>query len=125
MWDYQEYELVSRLLDQMVAAEPNRRLGSGTEVVRAVDELKRQIESGGHALDLTLKHKCSFCMAGLYKVLVAPQGPASRESMTWLAKLFGIHGNTPTPILLVCENCGHLQCFRPDLTGGPDRWRWE
>lgn len=123
-----EWELVNGLLDQMIVAEPFRRTLSAEVLLLKVDGLISVIRAGGHPITLEVPHRCLFCAQGAYKVVVNGLRPGSRLDRTFLqiandeaSSIFGLGAPTagvptvPHWLIMVCEACGHVQLFRPDL----------
>jgi serine/threonine protein kinase len=132
-----EYELINELFDVAIVESPLQRIPSAPELLRRVEELIRVVRAGGHAITLTVPHRCLFCAQGEYEViadgtqaglidrrnLISHQSIANnrvRSVLGWAAP------NSPVWLVLVCKACGNVQAFRPDLV--PEalkRWRRE
>jgi serine/threonine protein kinase len=120
-----EYALVNQLLDRMIVAEPSHRFTGAQPLLLAVDGLVSVIRAGGHAITLDVPHRCLFCAQGQYKVLINGLKPGKRLDRTYqqisnddASSFFGWDApipGSPTWLILVCESCGHVQVFRPDL----------
>ena len=121
-----QYELVNQLLDRMIAADPWQRHQSAAVTLAAVEGLMGVIDKGGHAIDLGTSQLCSFCAQGVYRIVVDGLKSGSRLGRTYqeiacddASSVFGLRApaaGVPTQwLIMVCEACGHVQVFRPDL----------
>jgi serine/threonine protein kinase len=125
-----EYELVNQLLDRAIVADPMRRYLGVELLLAAVDGLIRVVLAGGRAITLNVAHRCLFCAQGDYAVAVDtladwyPGAPGNSFIVTKgrAHELFGLQptGN-PAWLILVCNACGNVQTFRPDLVSETER----
>ena len=123
--DRREFELVHEILDKMIVHEPLARYPSGTVVVEAVQGLMGVLEAKGRPILIDFAHRCDFCGQGEYKFQNTPEDLArnlgASESIGLVAPSI-----TPQPaqyshnffMVAICEKCGHVQLFRPDLVKG-------
>jgi hypothetical protein len=128
------YELVNQLLDAAIVQDWSNRIGTASELLAKVEDVMRVVAAGGHALTLSVPHRCMFCARGAYRVAVdmtrpLPEGAANQgrrhaEDSSNVGKLgFNPIANA-TWIILVCDRCGHVLTFRPDrATGGSQNWK--
>jgi serine/threonine protein kinase len=123
-----EYELVNQLLDRAIVADPFRRYLGAELLVAAVDGLASVVRAGGHAITLSVPHRCLFCAQGDYTVIVntlndsVPFAPSHIVTKDKAHDLFGLQSTgSPGWLILVCRACGHVQIFRPDLVPEPER----
>jgi serine/threonine protein kinase len=123
--DRREFELVHELLDKMIVEEPLQRYQSATIVVEAVTGLIQVLEANGRPILLDFAHRCSFCGQGEYKF---HNGPEDLQRNAAVSDSMGLRtpAQNPQPaqynynfyMIAVCNKCGHMQFFRPDLVKG-------
>ena len=129
------YELVNQLFDAVIVAAPFQRVLGAPQLLGRVDGLISVVRSGGHAITLAVPHRCMFCAQGEYVVKIdhtkpIPNRTANEQSRAMMARdqeiqRFGFTPlDSPSWIIMVCEACGHVLTFRPDL--GKDAMRnWQ
>ena len=97
---------VHQLLDVMIVYDPTERLRNASVMASNIAELKRLLRGGFP----TLEHRprsCRYCGVGTYK----PIGDSQDKSAVFN---FGFDStNPPLPIIFVCDNCGHVEMFKP------------
>jgi serine/threonine protein kinase len=112
-----EYELINQLLDRTIVAAPELRIPTARSLASEVNELLSVMKAGGHAITLEVPHRCMFCAQGTYKVVidgVSGSAEAARnEAQSMLG--WGVPGPYPKWLIMVCDACGNVQIFRPDL----------
>ena len=123
--DRREFELVHELLDRMIVEEPLKRYPSATVVVEAVTGLIQVLEANGRPILLSFSHRCSFCGQGEYQF---HNGPEDLQRNAAASASMGLRVPPPIPqpalyannfyMIAVCNKCGHVQFFRPDLVKG-------
>ena len=112
------YELINQLFDRTIVHQAESRIQNARALVAEVDQLISVMNAGGHAISLEVPHRCLFCAQGEYKVVVngLQDGDAQRASgeaqslLGWAAP-----GPYPGWLIMVCQTCGNVQVFRPDL----------
>jgi serine/threonine-protein kinase len=112
------YELINQLLDKTIVENPSLRIQNARSLLSEVDTLFSVIKAGGHAISLEVSHRCIFCAQGEYKVVVNGLQDGDAQSANGQAQsMFGwvAPGNYPKWLLMVCQACGNVQVFRPDL----------
>jgi len=128
------YELVNELLDSAIVQDWRGRTIDAAQFLQKVEGLISIVSAGGHAITLSVPHRCTFCAQGAYKVVVDTTGPLGvtafdqsqqRQWRDGKVKAFGFTPiNSPIWLILVCESCGHVLLFRPDLA--PDAMKkWQ
>lgn len=116
----QAYELINELLDRTIVADPAKRLHNAGALLSEVDDLIAAVENGGHAITIHVAHRCIFCAQGTYKIVVNSLEPNSDVERGKAHSLFGWQVPKPYPrwLIMVCDVCGNVQTFRPDLPEG-------
>jgi len=129
-----DYELVNQLLDVAIVQDWRKRISTPSKLLAKVEDVMRVVAAGGHALTLSVPHRCMFCARGEYKVAVdmtrplpagAPNQGFRHAQDSSDVRNFGFTpiGNA-TWIILVCEVCGHVLTFRPDRARhGLQNWK--
>jgi serine/threonine protein kinase len=111
------YELINQLFDKAIVVRPNLRIQNATALLSEVDQLLSVMRAGGHAISLEVRHRCIFCAQGEYKVVVngleGNAQAASSEAQSMLG--WQVPGPYPAWLIMVCQACGNIQAFRPDL----------
>ena len=112
------FELISRLLDKAITASPAERTQSAIDLLSELDQLIEVIEAGGHAIGIDVRQRCIFCARGRYAVMVdevtgPPEG--SKSAATKFGLTFYDSHPRARPLIMVCDYCGNVQMFRPDL----------
>jgi serine/threonine protein kinase len=64
------YELVNQLLDAAIVQDWSKRISTPSKLLAKVEDVMRVVAAGGHALTLSVPHRCMFCARGAYKVAV-------------------------------------------------------
>ena len=132
--DRREYELVHELLDKMIAHSPRARYRDAKVAAEAVTRLIRILEANGRPILIDFFSHVLPSVAGReYKFLNGPED--LREGTTRLRQpgcsLWGRPVMSPQPaqyshnffMISLCDVCGHVQFFRPDLVkGAKDLW---
>jgi serine/threonine protein kinase len=111
------YELINQLLDRCIVSQPSQRIQDAVSLVYEVDQLINVIEAGGYPITLEVPHRCLFCAKGTYKVVVngLQDGTEMNESNR-ANSMFGWGApDRPVWLVMVCDACGNVQIFRPDL----------
>jgi serine/threonine protein kinase len=128
------WELVNELLDSMIVQDWTKRTIDGATLSQKVHRLISVVRAGGHAITLSVSHRCMFCAQGEYKVQYDGTAPlptdafrqgqeTTRRSLVIRNLGFSTPGNSVW-IILVCEKCGHVLTLRPDLAPNSlDTWR--
>ncbi|HWZ45436.1 MAG TPA: serine/threonine-protein kinase [Candidatus Saccharimonadales bacterium] len=113
----QNVELINQLLDEAIIEHPEARIPTAIDLLYKVDRLIARMEAGGHAISLEVSHRCLFCAEGQYKVLVNGLEGNAQAAGSEASSLFGWGAPTAYPawLIMVCDFCGNVQTFRPDL----------
>ncbi len=113
----QAYELINELFDRTIVADPTKRIQNAGSLLSEVDDLICVIENGGHAISIHSPHRCIFCAQGLYRIVVNGLEAGSEAERAKASSLFGWQAPQPHPrwLIMVCDQCGNVQTFRPDL----------
>ena len=119
------WELVKELLDSTIVQDWTKRTIDGALLSQKVDGLISVVRAGGHAITLSVPHRCMFCAQGEYKVHhdgTAPlpadalrQGQETTRRDTVVRNTGFTNAASSAWIILVCRKCGHILTFRPDL----------
>jgi serine/threonine protein kinase len=122
------YHFVNDLLDRMIVADPGGRLPQAGQVSDEVRTIIRLLEAGGHPLDFSIPQQCAYCANGHYEKFFETDRDGRITQMP-----FNYHApSVPMDInkwqqsraILVCDNCGHEQTFRPMFKGsGKSLWK--
>lgn len=104
------YLHVNRLLDQMIVADPSKRLKDAAEVGRAARTLYGVWLGGYNAVHPRLPQRCTYCGQDNYYEPLTPRN-------------FGLNSTgDPKAKVLICPSCGHSQIFRLDYAKKRDWW---
>jgi serine/threonine protein kinase len=128
------WELVNELLDSMIVQDWRNRTLDGKVLLEQVDHLISVVRARGHAIKLSVPHRCMFCAQGEYKVhhdgtvpLPTDAFRQNQEAMRREAVVKSLGFNVPgssASIIMTCDKCGHVLNFRPDLArNGLATWR--
>ena len=108
------------LLDRMIVQDPAGRFGSMSEFRGKVEEVKQLISGGftpipgpGEPIPDRVPIRCRHCGRGSYQRYDRDDSHAFRSSLRedW--------------ITVVCNYCGHIETFRPDLAKKVKQPSWE
>ena len=123
--DRREYELLHQLLDRMIVHEPFSRYGNAGLTAQAVTGLIQVLEANGRPILIDFAHRCSFCGQGEYEFQNTPEDSPRNVAVS---KSMGLTAPVQNPqpaqyshnfyMIAVCNKCGHVQVFRPDLVKG-------
>jgi serine/threonine protein kinase len=111
------YELINQLLDRTVVATPESRIPTARSLVSEVDQLLSVMKAGGHAITLEVPQRCMFCAQGTYRVVIDGVGGSAQSASGQAQSMLGwsVPGPYPNWLIMVCDTCGNVQIFRPDL----------
>lgn len=110
----QAYELLNELFDRTIVAEKSKRIQNAGSLLDEVDELIEVIEHDGHAASIYVPHRCLFCAQGHYGILENTlDGGRAKEAISQLG--WNVPQPSPRWLIMVCDQCGNIQTFRPDL----------
>lgn len=107
-----QMEHITRLLDQMIVAEPTAR-GSLKAIMSSAMRIQSLIHRGINPVSATIPQSCNFCGWGKYDVVVRNGNGVYNFGLSPV-------GN-PNWKILACTECGHIQLFRLDHAK-PDNW---
>ena len=115
------------LLDRSLTENPEGRFKDGGEFLKAVDGVLEKFDMEAHVLDLEVVQKCLYCVDGNYRLQLlhepkayAPRLPDDKTPF----RFWGSNSMDQKPwMALVCDNCGHVQFFRRDLTKDVTKWK--
>ena len=111
-----EQELITRLLDQTITKEPGTRLASAPDVLFHLDALVEVIRAGGRAVGVNTPQRCLFCARGQYLPVANGVTEFHQDARSVADKLgFRLQEPHPRILIMVCDFCGNMQVFRPDL----------
>jgi serine/threonine protein kinase len=123
------------LLDKTIVGDPEKRFPDANAFAEGIKQAIRRIEMHAHAINRDAPQLCSYCGIGIYRTMVE-YSQASEQipgqigmptiKTTGAAQLTGGFGFEPRGsywLIFVCDYCGHVQMFRPDLGGKPDIWK--
>jgi hypothetical protein len=112
---------VYELLEKTIVVNPRDRYANAGELVNAVDDVILKIERDAHVLDMRLPQHCMYCRTGTYQIRLYTAGKPPSFSDIRIGDAFSFWGNNYMDqknwMVLVCNNCGNAQMFRPDLAG--------
>jgi hypothetical protein len=122
------------LLDKTIADSPSQRFVDGSTLLIAVREAIRLIECEANYIDRNAPQRCIYCRRGYYKVQVEYTRTEERIPGTTsttakkigddaLVRDFGFEPKGSYWLIAVCNRCGNVQMFRPDLTGVEAVWQ--
>jgi serine/threonine protein kinase len=110
------------LFDKTICEKPNARLPNANDVREATDTIIRLIEAKSHVIDLRVPQLCSYCGIGTYKVVADNTSPNNRSRSLDIQDFgFNLVGISLW-LILVCDNCGNVQIFRPDHAKNEETW---
>jgi len=120
------WELANELLDSTIVQDWTKRTIDAGQLSQKVDGLISVVRAGGHAITLSVPHRCTFCAQGEYRILLDATEPFPSEPNAHIAEIRrrgdAVRGlgfaltSTSVWIILACEKCGHVLTFRSDLT---------
>ncbi|MGD0017232.1 MAG: serine/threonine-protein kinase [Verrucomicrobiia bacterium] len=116
------FYLIYELLDQLIVADPSKRIGDANELLKHFDILVKRIELRAHAIDLNAPQLCTYCGTGKYRRVVNAdtlQSPGSADISNFGLNIVG----APFWLIMVCSHCGHVQMFRPDHAEDRNAWK--
>ena len=113
-------EHVKRLLDHMIVAEPEERW-SLDRIRRQVVLTKRLVMGEYNPVGPDVAARCNYCGIGYYFLV-------GRDATSAAAADFIAPGRPTKWRILVCNECGHSETFRPDIAanlGHSDSTPWD
>ena len=114
---------VYELLDATIAHDPGKRgFENASEFATAVEQILRRIEMGANVIGWEVPQTCLYCGGGTYQRAFSNFIDNNPEDSGFN---FGIQLVNPRHhkwLVLACDNCGHLQWFRPDLSKDKTIW---
>lgn len=113
-WNNIYLEHVNRLLDLMIAAEPETRVGVDAILILC-KRVTRLVEKEYNPVSNNIRQLCTYCGQGYY-VLRAKSNTALRA--------FGFQpAGAHDWRIFTCNACGHVQAFRVDMAERKDWWK--
>jgi protein kinase-like protein len=114
------------ILDRTIVMNARDRYQNAGELLKALDGVILRIEQDAHVLDKRIPQHCLYCRRGHYEVrLLSPSTPASLSEPR-IGDPFGFWGTNQMDnkswMILVCDECGNTQMFRPDIAGR-ENWK--
>jgi serine/threonine protein kinase len=109
-----QLERVNRLLDRMIAEDPEDRYAVAYEPAREARDIAYLIEKDYRVVSDKLLSRCTFCGLGVY-IKVPSNTPNEVEA-------FGFRPVNAKWRIMACNHCGHIQLFRLDKTADPAVW---
>ncbi len=107
-----EMEHINRLLDHMIVEDPKKR-GKLGDIIHSANRIDQLISRGISPVTPDKAMSCTFCGWGKYEIKF--MGPHVYN--------FGLSPvGKPDWRVLVCDECGHVQLFRLDLTRKDSWW---
>jgi len=120
------FHFVYEILDKTIATKPSDRYENAGELLAALDGVILRIEQNAHVLNMGVPQHCLYCRSGRYQLRLYTPGKPATLSDRIMGDAFGFWGNNymgeKSWMILVCDNCGNVQMFRPDLAGR-DKWK--
>lgn len=117
-----ESYLINELLDKMIVYEPKKRFKDGNAVLRELNVLIRRLNMGVNSIGSGIPQTCIYCGKGSYQKHV--HNKPNDGDAYYQVRSFGLGPGTGNPswIIFVCDYCGNVQMFRPDLSEGENLW---
>jgi serine/threonine protein kinase len=112
------YEVINQFFDKTIVYNRSSRIETARVLLSEVDRMLSILRAGGHAISLEVQHRCLFCADGVYKVVAnGLQDGDAQAANSEAHSMFGwvVPGNYPKWLIMVCQTCGNVQVFRPDL----------
>jgi serine/threonine protein kinase len=110
------YEVINQFFDKTIVYNLASRLENARILLSEVDRLLPILRANGHAISLEVQHRCIFCAQGIYEVVANGLEDATLASRVAQSMLgWAVPGNYPAWLIMVCQKCGNIQAFRPDL----------
>jgi hypothetical protein len=111
------FELISQLLDKTIVESPSQRLSSAVDLFYEVEQLIEVMEAHGNAVGLDSPQRCIFCTRGQYRVVIDSVNDGMNDSKMLAQAQLGLALTQShiRMIVMVCDYCGNMQTFRPDL----------
>jgi serine/threonine protein kinase len=107
-------ELISRLLDRCVIANPDQRLESAEKLATLLGRARTAIREQHPVAGVDSTYRCLFCRTGTYKVIATSfdQGNAHNNG-------YPKEGNIGSEqfVFVECSNCGNAQRFKYRYAG--------
>lgn len=79
-----EYGLVNQLLDAAIVENPYLRIQGPQQLLWRVEGLISVVRAGGHAITLSVPHRCLFCAQGAYQIIIDGTKTGERLGRTHL-----------------------------------------
>lgn len=116
LFDRNHYELINRMLDNMVQPDPRDRYANATVVRDAARHVADLVRREARAIGPGLRQTCSFCKQGFYDAV--PMGSPIAVRNFGLEAVGGAKWRA-----MVCGTCGHVELFRIENIAAPNWWR--
>lgn len=114
------------LLDRSISEDPSNRYKNASGLLNALEGVMERVAHSAHILDLRVRQPC-LCVEGAYQLRLVHEPGARSPAPPPLSKYEFWRDSTTfehTPwTILVCDTCGNVQMFRPDLGANPPRWK--
>jgi serine/threonine protein kinase len=121
---------VYTVLDGAIREDASERFQNAYYLAEAVKECLMKVEEGARPLTMKAKQLCVFCKIGQYHLKYSPSmqresdvpGISDRGLAERALRDLGYWPGSQQVVILICDNCGHVQTFRPDLSNNRQAW---
>ncbi len=111
------------LLDKTIKQNPSQRLANANEFANEIDLVIKRLLMHAHPINIEAPQHCTYCGIGNYKIITTPNEP--QYGLRRVHDFFPTGGGTPYPwLIFLCDYCGNVQLFRPDLNPPEQRGIW-
>lgn len=120
-----KFYLINEYLDNMIVSEPSKRFENCCVALNELKILKRRIKMGANCIGPDIPQICIYCGLGEYKTILSYSETSDGQIDPKYAKVRNFGFNTGVNAIwriLVCDNCGNIQIFRPEFTDDFLKW---
>jgi serine/threonine protein kinase len=119
------------LFDRAITTLPDNRFPNASELGKAAQRLREQIEAGARPLTFDAPQPCMFCRRGEYREAISSRNIAKTsrpgfwtpDQLEQQVRAIGFSTvGEPSIMIVVCDYCGNVQLFRPDKGKNPSAW---
>lgn len=111
------------ILDKTIKFDPSHRMSDANDLANEVDLIIKRLLMNAHPIDIDAPQHCTYCGIGDYRRMTTPNEP--QHGLRRVHDFFPTMGANPYPwLIFLCDHCGNVQLFRPDLNSPEQRDIW-
>jgi serine/threonine protein kinase len=112
------------ILDKTIKLDPSKRLVDAHAFANEVNLIIRRLLMNAHPINIDAQQHCTYCGIGTYNVL-ANKDDKKDDYKDIISRFFGSGHTLPDWLVFLCDSCGNVQLFRPELLSNEKKDIWD